>query len=400
MDPRFDILPDRKTALSVKWHVYGPDVLPMWVADMDFRSPEAVAAALQKEVELGVFGYPYESETFKTVLVNRMAELYNWRIDPKDIVLIPGVVTGLNIVTHLFSKTGGEAIVQTPIYPPFLSASQNGGMKRVDVALERLPDGGYAIDFDRFEQAITGETKLFILCNPHNPVGRVYRREELERLAEICLRHGVLICSDEIHSDLIYSESHHIPIASLNPEIAQHSITLMAPSKTFNIPGLQCSFAIIPNPDLRARFQKAGEGMVGWVNLMGLIAGQAAYEHGGEWLRDAMAYLQANRDYLYEFTRERLPGVHMVKPEGTYLAWLDCRDAGIDGSPYEYFLQKARVAVNDGKSFGMGGEGFIRLNFGCPRSMLEDALVRMQHALQLPDKRVEVSAHGDPFASH
>lgn len=400
MDPRFDIVPDRKNALSVKWHVYGPDVLPMWVADMDFRTPETVVAALQKEVDRGVFGYPYEPEAFKTVLVNRMDDLYNWRIDPKDIVLIPGVVTGLNIVSHLLSKTGGEAIVQTPIYPPFLSAPQNGGMKRVDVELERLPDGGYAIDFDRFEQAITGQTKIFLLCNPHNPVGRVYRREELERLAGICLRHGVLICSDEIHSDLIFSESHHIPIASLNPEIAHHSITLMAPSKTFNIPGLQCSFAIIPDPDLRARFQKAGEGMVGWVNLMGLIAGQAAYEHGGDWLRDAMAYLQGNRDYLYEFTRQHFPGVHMVKPEGTYLAWLDCRDAGIEGSPYEYFLQKARVAVNDGKSFGMGGEGFIRLNFGCPRSMLEEALARMQHALQLSDKRVEVSAHVDPFASH
>ncbi|TLN15661.1 putative C-S lyase, partial [bacterium] len=320
--------------------------------------------------------------------------------DPKEIVFSPGVVTGLNVVSHLYAETGGEALVQTPIYPPFLGTPKNAGLTRIDVPLTQQLDGRYEIDFERFEQAITGQTKIFLLCNPHNPVGRVYRKAELERLAEICLRHHVMICSDEIHSDLIYSKHQHIPIASLHPEIAQHSITLMAPSKTFNIPGLQCSFAIIQNPDLRARFQKAGEGMSGWVNLMGLVAGKAAYESGKEWLNDLMAYLQGNRDFLFDFVHRHLPGVRMVKPEGTYLAWLDCRDAGIEGNPYEFFLQKARVAVNDGKGFGKGGEGFIRLNFGCPRSMLEEALLRMQKALELPEKQVEASTHGDPFASH
>lgn len=400
MDPRFDVLPDRKDSLSVKWHVYGPDVLPMWVADMDFRSPDSVIGALKHEVERGVFGYPYEDSRFKAVLVDRLANLYGWQIDPGDLVFIPGIVTGLNIVSHLFRENGGEVMVQTPIYPPFLGAPKNAGLQRVDVALVRAPDGQYSIDFDAFEAAITDQTRLFILCNPHNPVGRVYTAGELERLAEICLRRNVLICSDEIHCDLIYSGYRHLPIASLQPEIAQNSITLMAPSKTFNIPGLQCSFAVVQNPELRQRLQKASEGMGGWVNLMGLIAGWAAYQHGQEWLGSLMTYLQGNRDFLFGFVHQRLPGVHMVKPEGTYLAWLDCREAGIDGNPYEYFLQKARVAVNDGKAFGSGGEGFVRLNFGCPRSMLEEALLRMENALQLPVKKVDAGSHGDPFASH
>lgn len=399
MDPRFDILPDRKDSLSVKWHAYGPDVLPMWVADMDFRSPDVVIEALKKEVERGVFGYPYEDNRFKAVLVDRLNDQYGWKIDPGALVFIPGIVTGLNIVSHLFPE-GGEILVQTPIYPPFLSAPKNAGMKRVDVGLVRSPDGHYSIDFDAFEAAITDQSRLFMLCNPHNPVGRVFKTDELEHLAEICLRRKLLICSDEIHCDLIYSEHRHVPIASLQPEIAQNSITLMAPSKTFNIPGLQCSFAIIQNLEIRQRFQKAGEGMSGWVNLMGLVAGQAAYQGGQEWLRDLMIYLQGNRDFLYDFVNQRLPGVHMAKPEGTYLAWLDCREAGIDGNPYEFFLQQARVAVNDGGSFGEGGKGFVRMNFGCPRSMLEEALLRMENALQQPVKKVATGSSGDPFAAH
>ncbi|GAP15171.1 bifunctional PLP-dependent enzyme with beta-cystathionase and maltose regulon repressor activities [Longilinea arvoryzae] len=382
MDPRFDILPDRKNTNSVKWSVYKPDVLPMWVADMDFRSPEAVLRALQKEVDLGVFGYPDGSDELKDVIVKRMAELYHWVIRPEDVVLISGVVTGLNMVAHLFSKVGGEALVQIPIYPPFLSAPGNAGLSRVDVEMIHQPDGSYDIDFEAFEAAITDRTRVFMLCNPHNPVGRVYRRDELERLAEICLRHNILICSDEIHCDLIFSGYHHVPIATLQPEIAHNTITLMAPSKTYNIPGLECSFAVIPNPELRERFEKAGEGMNSWVNLMGLVAGKAAYQDGQDWLSDLMKYLEGNRDFLFDFVNQHLSGVRMAKPEGTYLGWLDCNDAGIQGSPYEFFLQNAKVALNDGKAFGRGAEGFVRLNFGCPRSMLEDALQRMKQALE------------------
>lgn len=398
MDPRFDILPDRKKSLSVKWGVYGPDVLPMWVADMDFRSPDSVVQALQKEVDLGVFGYAYDKESFKEILVKRLDDLYQWKITARDIVLIPGIVTGLNQVAHMFSKDSGEAIIQTPIYPPFLSIAGNAGLERVNNPLTRLSDGSYEIDFFGFESAITDQTRVFFLCNPHNPVGRVFRKDELERLAEICLRHNILICSDEIHCDLIYSGNRHYPIASLSEKIANNSITMMAPSKTFNIPGLQCSFAVVQNPELRQKLEQAGAGLTGWVNLMGLVAGKAAYQGGQAWLQDLIVYLQENRDFLYEFVNQNLPGVRMAKPEGTYLAWLDCRDAGIIGNPFVFFLQNARVALNDGKAFGEEGEGFVRLNFGCPRSMLKEALLRMKSALDLPEKVVNQSGFVDPFA--
>lgn len=398
MDPRFDILPDRKKSLSVKWGVYDPDVLPMWVADMDFRSPDSVIQALQKEVDLGVFGYAYDKEDFKEILVKRLDDLYQWKITAKDIVLIPGIVTGLNQVAHMFPKAGGQAIVQTPIYPPFLSIAGNAELVRVNNPLTRLPDGSYEIDFDGFESAITDQTRVFFLCNPHNPVGRVFRKDELERLAEICQRRNILICSDEIHCDFIYSGHRHFPIASLSERIANNSIIMMAPSKTFNIPGLQCSFAVVQNPELRQKLEQAGQGLTGWVNLMGLVAGKAAYQGGQAWLQDLIVYLQENRDFLYEFVNQNLPGVRMAKPEGTYLAWLDCRDAGIIGNPYVFFLQNARVALNDGKAFGEEGDGFVRLNFGCPRSMLSEALLRMKRALDLPERVVKPSGFVDPFA--
>jgi len=213
-------------------------------------------------------------------------------------------------------------------------------------------------------------------------VGRVFRRDELERMAEICLHHGVLICSDEIHCDLLFSGQRHIPIASLDAEIARNTITLIAPSKTYNIAGLDCAIAIIPNESLRRKFRHASKGLVHGANLMGWVAAVAAYRDGQEWLDQLLAYLEANRDYLCNLVRKELPGVQMAKPEGTYLAWLDCRQAGIGADPCDFFLKQARVALNDGKTFGRGGEGFVRLNFGCPKSMLEEALVRMKKALE------------------
>jgi cystathionine beta-lyase len=222
---------------------------------------------------------------------------------------------------------------------------------------------------------------LFILCNPHNPVGRIYTQGELLHMAEICLRSGVVICSDEIHSDLVYSGFQHVPIASLDSDIAQKTITLMSPSKTFNLAGLQCSFAIIQNRELRKKYLAARKGLVPWVNLMGLAAAQAAYSDGQEWLDQLLIYLQGNREFLYDYIQSSLPGIRMVKPEATYLAWLDCTQAKIMGSPYEFFLERARVALNDGKTFGNGGEGYVRLNFACPRSTLSEALFRMKEAL-------------------
>jgi cystathionine beta-lyase len=250
--------------------------------------------------------------------------------------------------------------------------------------LSLQPGGGYGIDFEALEAAITPQTRIFLLCNPHNPVGRVYSRAELERLAEICLRHDLIICSDEIHADLVYLPHQHIPISSLDPDVAKRTITLMAPSKTFNLAGLQCSFAVVPNDELRQTFLQAARGLVPWVNLMGLVAAQAAYSSGGEWLDQLLPYLQANRDFLRRYVESELPGVSLAEPEGTYLAWLDCRASAnpqAAADPFNFFLEQACVALVDGKSFGPGGDGFVRLNFGCPRSALEAALMRMKNAL-------------------
>ncbi len=377
----FDRRIDRSHSESVKWHYYEEDVLPMWVADMDFVSPEPVLRALRERVEQGVFGYPIIPPELVEVIVARLERLYAWRVEPEALVFLPGVVTSFNLACHAFVAPGEGALVQTPVYPPFLSAPQNAGLVREEMQLTQEADGSYSIDFEAFERAISERTRLFILCNPHNPVGRVFRRDELERLAEICLRHEVLICSDEIHCDLLFSGVRHTPIACIDPEIAAHTVTLMAPSKTFNIPGLGCSVAIIQDEALRWRFQEAGRGLVAHVNLLGYVAALAAYRDGQPWLDELLKYLEGNRDHLEQFVRERLPGVRMGRPEGTYLAWLDCRAAGISGEPADFFLKQARVGMNAGADFGQGGEGFVRLNFGCPRAMLDEALQRMERAL-------------------
>jgi cystathionine beta-lyase len=249
--------------------------------------------------------------------------------------------------------------------------------------LTRQHDGRYEVDFDAFEAAITNRTRIFVLCNPHNPVGRVFLREELEQMAEICLRHDIVICSDEIHCDLAFPGYQHIPIASLDPEIGRKTITLIAPSKTFNIAGLHCSIAIIENEALREQYEAAKGGMVPRLDIMGYTAGLAAYQHGQPWLDQVLAYLEANLSYLCGYVEDRLPGISMWRPEGTYLAWLDCRQAGLPGNAHDFFLSEAKVALNDGATFGKGGEGFLRLNFGCPRPTLKDALERMEAALHL-----------------
>jgi cystathionine beta-lyase len=255
-------------------------------------------------------------------------------------------------------------------------------LKLQEAPLTLMPDGRYIIDFDRFEAAITPETRLFLLCNPHNPVGRVFQNDELEKLAQICLRHNLTICSDEIHCDLIFSGSRHIPIASLSPEIAHNTITLMSPSKTFNLAGLKFSFAIVPNPELRKRMEAARQGLVGGINIMGRVAALAAYRDGQPWLDQLLPYLQANRDLLVNFIHERVPGLRVTPPEGTYLAWLDCRNILSKGDPFSLFLERGRIALQDGREFGAGGEGFLRLNFGCPRATLEDGLARILSALE------------------
>jgi len=329
----------------------------------------------------GVFGYCLAPPELREVIVERLARLYGWTVSTEDLVFTPGVVPGFNLAARAVTSPGDGMLVQTPVYPPILHAPANCGLASNEMELTRRPDGQYEIDFDLFAATITERTRVFLLCNPHNPVGRVFRRDELERMAELCLRHDMIICSDEIHCDLLFSGHQHIPIASLAPEIADRTITLMAPSKTFNIAGLCCSVAIIQNKDLRDKFNAARADLVGWPNVLGYTAALAAYRDGQPWLDGVLRYLEANRDFLLQYVAAHLPGIAMTKPEGTYLAWLDCRQAGLPGKPYEFFLKQARVALNDGATFGRGGEGFVRLNFACPRTTLLAALERLKTAL-------------------
>jgi cystathionine beta-lyase len=376
----FDRIIDRRRSDSTKWHVYGPDVLPLWTADMDFRVPEPVVAALRERVEHGVFGYCFEPPELREVIVERLARLYGWRIEPESILFQTGVLAGFMHVCRAFAGRDDGVLVQPPVYPPIFDAPKLNGSIHQEAPLVLRPDGRWEIDFDAFEAAATDRTRVFILCNPHNPVGRVFSRDDLERLAAICLRRNILVCSDEIHCDLILEGHRHVPIASLDPEVARHSVTLMAPSKTFNVPGLRCSFAIVPDPALRRRL--AGDPHFSEVNNMGLAAALAAYRDGQEWLDQALAYLRANRDFVAGYVRHEMPQIGMVAPEATYLAWMDCRRTGITGSPLRFFLDRARVALHDGAWFGTRGEGFVRLNFGCPRSTLVEALDRMKAALR------------------
>jgi cystathionine beta-lyase len=303
-------------------------------------------------------------------------------VSPDAVVLIPGVIPGFNVAGRVLAAPGDGLVLQTPVYPPILRAASSIGLTREEAPLARRPDGSYAVDIDVFSAAIRERTRFLLLCNPHNPVGRVFTREELTSLAQVCLRRGLAIVADEIHCELTLGSHRHTPIASLDPEIAERTITLMAPSKTFNLAGLKCSVAVIPNAKLREKFVAGRVDLVQTVNVFGYTAAFAAYRDGQPWLDELLRYLEANRDFVTEYVRTRLPGVAFAPPEATYLAWLDCRHAGDAGrDPFTFFLERARVALNDGTLFGPGGAGFVRLNYGCPRSMLAKALDRMREAL-------------------
>ncbi len=389
----FDNSPDRRGTDSVKWGILDADILPLWVADMDFASPPAVVEALHRRVEHAVFGYAFDLPELREVLVARMAQRYGWQIGARQMTYFPGIVSALYTLVRITGSSGDGVLVQTPVYGPFLSATTGNGRElHVNelVAVTSGQDLRYEIDFDAFEAAVQPHTRMFILCNPHNPVGRAFTRAELERMAEICLRHNLLIVSDEIHSDLLLGDTQHIPIASLSPEVADQTVTLIAPSKTFNMPGLSCSVVIAQNADTLKRLSEAGMA-AGHVPSLGLVAALAAYRDGGDWLDALLVYLKDNRDTLVNFVKTHLPGIGVTTPEATYLGWLDCKNVPVlapDEKEHpmfallqRFFLTKARVALNDGAWFGQGGAGFARINFGTSRAVLLDALERIRAAL-------------------
>ncbi len=320
---QFDTLFDRRPTDSLKWNRYPADVLPLWVADMDFAAPSAVTEALRARVDHPIYGYGANLPGLVEAIQAHLQQHFNWNVPEEAIVYVPGVIVGFNIAAQMLASPGGSLVFQTPAYPPFFKVAENAGLRQVEVDLVLDEAGIYRVDWERFEAAIADNCSMFLLCNPHNPVGRVYEADELLRMAEICRRYNVPICSDEIHADLVYSGHRHIPIAALSPEIARNSITLMAPSKTFNIPGLGFSFAIIPDPEMRNKVETARRGLVGWPNLLGMHAARAAYTDGQEWLAELLVYLEGNRYALVDYVKTYLPEARITVPEGTYLAWLD-----------------------------------------------------------------------------
>ena len=340
-----------------------------------------IIQALHERADFGVLGYGWPPQELRRVIQDRLIRLYGWEVQEEQILFLPGIVPGLNLAYHTFSERGDAVLAQPPVYFHFINDPPAHGRVLQDPPLVRHGNS-YEIDFEAFEKSITDRTKVFLLCNPHNPVARVFTRDELTTLAAICLRHNIIICSDEIHCDLLYPGYKHIPIATLGPEVAARTITLMAPSKTFNTAGLSCGFAIITDPDLLKSWHARTQGLAPGSNVMGYAAALAAYRDGQEWLDQALAYLKGNRDLLSQFLQERLPALKMTEMEATYLAWIDCRGLGIPGNPSKFFLKKAKVALNDGAEFGRGGEGFVRLNFACPRKILSEALDRMAQAVK------------------
>ena len=377
----FDRIIERRGTDSIKWRRYG-EAIPMWVADMDFAAPEPVIEALRARVEHGIFGYAGEPSVLRDVLCAWLQRRFNWTISPDALVFVPGVVTAFNVACRAFCAPGDGVLIQAPVYPPMRTAPANFDLVCEEMELTQEAGGRYTVDYDRMADSITRRTRLFMLCSPHNPTGRVFTRKELMRMAEISLSRGLTICSDEIHCDLVFEPHQHLPIASLDPEIAEHTVTVMAPSKTFNIPGLGFSFAVIEDAELRKQFNAAARDIVPHINALGYTGALAAYSEGEPWLEACIAYLRRNRDVLMRFVAERLPGVSMALPEATYLAWLDFREANLGEDPQHFFLKQAGVALNEAAAFGPGGEGFARLNFGCPASTLIEALERMEAALR------------------
>jgi cysteine-S-conjugate beta-lyase len=373
----FDEIIERRGTSCEKWEKYrGRDIIPLWVADMDFRSPPAIIEALQERVSHGVFGYTSPPEGLGEAVVAALRGEFDWRVQPEWITWLPGLVTGLNVTCRAVGEPGDEVITFTPVYPPFMSAPPLSGRRAVRVPL-LLQGGHWGLDLEALERAVTPRTRLLLLCSPHNPVGRVWSEQELISLAGFAQRHDLVICSDDIHAGLVLDEAlRHIPIATLTPETDRRTITLLAPSKTFNVPGLGCSFAIISDDTLRRAFRRAMGRIVPHVNLLGYTAAEAAYRHGAEWRRQLLAYLRGNRDLVAQ-ELGAIPGVSVAHVEATYLSWIDLRPRGI-ADPVRFF-EEAGVGLSGGEDFGL--PGFVRLNFGCPRALLAEALRRMRVAL-------------------
>ncbi len=375
----FDTVLDRRGTGSSKWSRYTKDVLPMWVADMDFAAAPEIVAALNERLLHPVLGYGVARDELRDQIIADMADKYGWAITRDDIIFLPGVEPGFNMALKAMLSPGDSVTVQTPMYRPILNAPAHWGLVRQDAALVASASG-WVMDEETFAAKLD-VSKALLFCNPHNPTGKVFTKAELQRIAALCRDRNTLIISDEIHCDLLLDGRTHIPIATISADAADRAITLMAASKTYNIAGLKTAFAIIENPVIREKFAASRLGMVDSVNILGLEATLAAFNSASAWKTDLLAYLQSNRDFLMRELANRFPAIRCIAPEGTFLAWLDCSDLKLAPNPQAFFLDKGKVAFSAGSEFGPAYEQWIRLNFGCPKSVLEEGLRRMQDAL-------------------
>lgn len=379
----FDQIIDRYNTHSIKWDytekIFGyKDILPMWVADMDFKVPDEVTQALKSRVDHGIFGYTMESKEYFEGLINWWKKRHNWDIEKEWLQYTPGVIPGLNFSVQAFTNPGDKVIIQPPVYQPFFSAVTNNNRQLVLNPL-KYSDQTYTMDLNDLEKKIDDQTKMMILCSPHNPVGRVWTQRELEELVDLCARHKLILISDEIHFDIIYSGNKHIPTASINDNAKNLTVTLSSPGKSFNIQGLHNAYALIANEDLRNTFKKTvSKSGIFLNNTMSITAGEAVYQYGEPWLDELLEYLEANRDFAINYIFEEMKRVYPIKPEGTYMLWLDFRKSGYNHEKVdELLLKKAKVGLNTGSMFGDEGENFQRLNFACPQQKLEEGLEKM-----------------------
>jgi len=380
----FDKVIDRSGTYSMK---YDPaargkpdDVIPLWVADMDFQAPPCVLDAIIKQARHGIFGYFNTGDDYSSTLQNWFSRRHNWFIEPDWLVKVPGVVSAIHLAIMAFTEPGESVIIQQPVYYPFMSAVSSTG-RRLVVNQLLLENGRYEIDFNDFEQKVkTDNVKVFVLCNPHNPVGRVFTREELTQLGDICLRHNVIVVSDEIHQDFIYDGYQHLVFAGLDSKLSDITVTCTAPTKTFNLAALSVANIFIPNETLRKRFlQEYAKFSVPQIGVMEIVSCVAAYTEGDEWLTELICYLSENMNFIDDFLKTKLPDIKLIKPEGTYLAWLDFRKLGLsDNALDDIVTHKAKLWLHRGTTFGAGGEGFMRLNAACPRSVLQKALKQLR----------------------
>ncbi|MDE7341640.1 MAG: pyridoxal phosphate-dependent aminotransferase [Lachnospiraceae bacterium] len=358
------------------------DILPLWVADMDFRTASCITERIQKDAAFGIFGYTDSKDDYFQALSKWYETYFDWKVEKDWLVKTPGIVFAIATAVSAFTKEGDGVLIQQPVYYPFSAVIRDNNRKLVNNELV-LKDGHYEMDLEDFEKKIVQEkVKLFILCSPHNPVGRVWTKEELQRIGEICLKYDVKIVSDEIHNDFVYPGFVHHVLTTVDERFQDISIVCTAPSKTFNLAGLQVSNVWIPNPELRRVFERKMSA-VGYseVNMLGLHACQAAYEGGREWLEQLKEYLKGNLDFVRDYLEENIPQIKLIEPEGTYLVWLDCRELGLSEKELEQFIaQKAKLWLDDGVIFGKAGEGFERVNIACPRATLKEALERLKKA--------------------